>query len=294
MSTLREIKVLHIEPTDVCQARCPLCARETNTDFDPTQQHHVDMDQILTVFGRDRIAALDKMFMCGDYGDPAAGRYTIDIYRAFRDINPGITLGMNTNGGLRDQAWWRELAGLINRARDYVVFSIDGLADTNHIYRRGVDWGRLMANVETFISAGGNAQWDMLVYQHNQHQVDQCEQLAKHMGFGWFRAKVSRRPLRDPLQYPVGWTRPVPQSTSIQCHALDEQSVYIDSRGHLWPCCFLASALGLPPDWDEIQQSWTGPQPNPVCLNSCGKTRDRTVFLDQWQKNIALDQDKIA
>jgi len=25
MSTSRKIKVLHLEPTDVCQARCPLC-----------------------------------------------------------------------------------------------------------------------------------------------------------------------------------------------------------------------------------------------------------------------------
>ena len=28
----REIKVLHLESTDVCQAACPLCARETNVD----------------------------------------------------------------------------------------------------------------------------------------------------------------------------------------------------------------------------------------------------------------------
>ena len=295
MSKSREIKVLHLEPTDVCQARCPLCARETNLEFDPSIKHHLDMDQILAVFGHESIADLDKMFMCGDYGDPAAGHHTIDIYRAFRDINPGITLGMNTNGGLRDQAWWRELAGLMNQPRDYVVFSIDGLEDTNHVYRRGVTWQQLMTNAETFISAGGNAQWDMLVYQHNQHQVDQCEQLAKSMGFGWFRAKVSRRPLRDQLQYPVGWQKPVAQGNHIQCHALDEQSIYIDARGSVWPCCFLASKLGLPPNWDQIQQSWSSSQPNTVCLNSCGKCNHQTMFLDQWQKNIELNnQDKIA
>lgn len=291
----RKIKVLHIEPTDVCQARCPLCARETNLEFDPSIKHHLDMDQILAAFGAEHIANLNKMFMCGDYGDPAAGQHTIDIYRAFRDINHNITLGMNTNGGLRDPTWWRDLAELISRSRDYVVFSIDGLEDTNHVYRRGVDWHRLMTNVETFISAGGNAQWDMLVYQHNQHQVEQCEQLAKSLGFGWFRAKVSRRPLRDRLQYPVGWQKPIAHGTEIRCHALDEQSIYLDARGHVWPCCFLASKLGLPPDWDQIQQSWSSPQPNPVCLNSCGQSEHQTMFLDQWQKNIALNTpDKIA
>jgi len=29
MLNLRKLKVLHIEPTDVCQLACPLCARET-------------------------------------------------------------------------------------------------------------------------------------------------------------------------------------------------------------------------------------------------------------------------
>jgi hypothetical protein len=33
MLTLRNIKVLHLEPTDVCQAECPLCARETDKNF---------------------------------------------------------------------------------------------------------------------------------------------------------------------------------------------------------------------------------------------------------------------
>ena len=291
----RKIKVLHLEPTDVCQARCPLCSRETNPDFDPKIKHHLDMDQILAVFERDSIAALDKMFMCGDYGDPAAGRYTIDIYRAFRDINPDITLGMNTNGGLRDSDWWKDLAALTNQDRDYVVFSIDGLEDTNHVYRRGVSWEQLMTNVRTFISAGGNAQWDMLVYQHNQHQVEQCEQLAKTMGFTWFRAKVSRRPLADQLQYPVGWSRPVARGKDIVCHALDEQSIYIDCRGQVWPCCFLANQLGRPPDWDQIQQSWRSAQPNPVCVSACGRSQHQTMFLDQWQRNINLNnQDKIT
>jgi sulfatase maturation enzyme AslB (radical SAM superfamily) len=180
--------------------------------------------------------------------------------------------------------WWKALAGLINRPHDYVVFSIDGLEDTNHIYRRGVDWRRLMANVETFILAGGRAQWDMLVYRHNQHQVDQCEQMAKDMGFSVFRAKVSRRPLIDNLQYPVGWQKPFSHTTNIQCHALDEQSIYIDAQGRLWPCCFLANDLSSPPSFDQIQQSWTSSQPNATCSKSCGKSANQTMFLDQWQK----------
>ena len=85
---MRNIKVLHIEPTDVCQAACPGCLREINTDFNKNSKHHLTISKILQVFSDKKIKKLDKMFMCGVYGDPAAGFYTLDIYRYFRNINP--------------------------------------------------------------------------------------------------------------------------------------------------------------------------------------------------------------
>lgn len=282
---LRDIKVLHLEPTDVCQAACPLCARETDPDFRRDQSHHLDMYKIMQVFDADRIALLDKMFMCGNYGDPAAGKYTLNIYRKFRKLNPDIVLGMNTNGALRTPLWWGELANILNQPQDYVVFSIDGLSDTNGVYRKNVNWSKLMANAEAFIAAGGSAHWDMLVYKHNQHQVDQCEQLAKDMGFKWFRAKVSKRGFTDVLESPVGWKIPATGSTVVNCHALKEQSIYIDAQGRISPCCWLGSRQqNFITDFESVQASWTGLTPNTVCLSACGTTTESTRFNDQWQK----------
>ena len=151
---LRDIKVLHLEPTDVCQAACPLCARETDADFRKDLQHHLTMAQILKHVSVEQIQQLDKMFMCGNYGDPAAGKNTLDIYQNFRKINPDIVLGMNTNGGLQNTLWWHSIGQLLNKPQDYVVFSIDGLEDSNATYRRNVSWSKLMANAEAFIAAG--------------------------------------------------------------------------------------------------------------------------------------------
>jgi MoaA/NifB/PqqE/SkfB family radical SAM enzyme len=133
------------------------------------------------------IQKLDKMFMCGVYGDPAAGKHSMDIYQHFRNINPTITLGMNTSGSLQSPLWFSKLGKAFNLLYDYVVFSIDGLEDTNHIYRKNSNWNKIIENAQAFIDAGGSAHWDMLVYKHNQHQVDQCEQLAKDMGFTFCR-----------------------------------------------------------------------------------------------------------
>lgn len=286
---LNDVKVLHLESTDVCQAACALCARETDKDFRKDRQHHLDMNKITKVFDDAKIAALDKMFMCGNYGDPAAGKYTLDIYREFRKLNKDIVLGMNTNGGLQNTLWWFELGRIFNQPQDYVVFSIDGLEDTNPVYRKGVTWSRVMQNARAFIEAGGSAHWDMLVYKHNQHQVDEAEQLARDMGFKWFRAKVSKRGFTDRLEAPIGWLSPNVQGTKVDCHALKEQSVYIDAQGRMSPCCWLGSRQkDFVTDFEEVKNSWAGLQPNITCLNVCGTTDSGTSFTNQWQREVQL------
>lgn len=284
----RNIQVLHLEPTDVCQAACPACARETDPAFDKRVQHHLTPEQILQHISVADIKRLDKMFMCGNYGDPAAGKHTLEIYRWFRAINPDITLGMNTNGAIQNEDWWQALGELFNRRDDYVVFSIDGLQDTNHVYRRGVQWEKLLANVQAYVNTGASAHWDMLVYRHNEHQIDTCEKLASLMGFRWFRAKVSKRALVDGLERPVCWHWPQPQGRHILCHALQEQSFYIDAHGRSSPCCWLGSKLSnFVEDFETIQRSWHT-DPHPVCRQTCTQHHGQSVFDRQWQRETEL------
>jgi MoaA/NifB/PqqE/SkfB family radical SAM enzyme len=283
MLNLRDVKVLHLEPTDVCQAACALCARETDKNFRKDRQHHLTMDQILRVFDEEKIQQLDKMFMCGNYGDPAAGKHTLDIFQEFRRINPNIVLGMNTNGAIQTTFWWYELAKILNQPQDYVVFSIDGLESTNATYRRNVVWHKLMSNARSFVEAGGSAHWDMLVYRHNQHEVDACEQLAQDMGFTWFRAKVSKRGFTESLQFPSGWQPITVDSSIIECRALKEQSVYIDAQGNLSPCCWLGSR-----QQDFVTDVDTIPLQNIICSSTCGIGATGTAFDQQWQREVAL------
>jgi MoaA/NifB/PqqE/SkfB family radical SAM enzyme len=283
----RNIKVLHIEPTDVCQAKCPLCARETNIMFDKNLHHHLSFEQILSVFDQSKIANLDKMFMCGNYGDPAAGQHTLEIFQEFRKINPNITLGMNTNGGLQNQNWWKQLASILNQPKDYVVFSIDGLEDTNHIYRQNVSWDKLIKNAMTFITNGGSAHWDMLIYQHNEHQVDSAVELAKTLGFSWFKAKVSKRRLIGNLLYPIKWKRSDSIQGNINCIAIKDQSIYLDCQGHLHPCCW-QDQISSAADIQMLEDSWQSNNPDPTCKKICSSRNQTNNFNNQWQLELSL------
>jgi len=282
---LRKIKVLHLEPTDVCQAACPACARETDPKFRKDQKHNLTIGHIQRHFSDRRIKSLDKVFMCGNYGDPAAGAYTGDIYKWVRQLNPTVTLGMNTNGAIQNTFWWHEIGRLFNQPRDYVVFSIDGLEDTNSVYRKGVNWIKLMQNAQAFIEAGGSAHWDMLIYQHNEHQVDKCEQLARNMGFRWFRAKVSKRPLIGRLEWPRNYQA---QSFdgAIKCHAQQEKSAYIDARGNLSPCCWIGATQTDFVRSDSVVDFYK--KKHGICVETCSTDQSQTAFSNQWRKEIEL------
>ena len=236
-------------------------------------------------FSDRRIKSLDKVFMCGNYGDPAAGAYTGDIYKWVRQLNPTVTLGMNSNGAIQNTFWWHEIGRMFNQPRDYVVFSIDGLEDTNSVYRKGVSWTKLMQNSQAFIEAGGSAHWDMLIYQHNEHQVDECEQLARDMGFRWFRAKVSKRPLIGRLEWPRNYQAHSFEG-AIKCHAQQEKSAYIDARGNLSPCCWIGGTQTDFVRTDSVVDFYT--KKHATCVKTCSTDQSQTAFSNQWRKEIEL------
>jgi MoaA/NifB/PqqE/SkfB family radical SAM enzyme len=197
---------------------------------------------------------------------------------------------MNTNGGVQSTFFWHALGNLFNQSQDYCVFSIDGLEDTNFVYRKNVDWKKLMSNAEAFIAAGGSAHWDMLVYKHNQHQVEDCEKLARDMGFKWFRAKVSKRGFTERLEAPVNWQVPAAISNKIRCHAQEEKSMYIDAQGRVSACCWLGATQQnfVKDDLKTVKLTWKTDNPNLVCASACSVSKNQTVFEDQWQKEIEL------
>ena len=292
-------RTLHLELTTRCNAACPQCARmDPSTGY--AKDHELRLPQIQEMISPSFVQQLDKMFACGNFGDPAAARDCLPIYEWFRSANRNITLGMNTNGGLRTRFWWQDLAGIMSNKLDYVVFSIDGLEDTNHLYRRNVQWDLLMTNVEYYIAAGGVAHWDMLVFEHNQHQVDACRELARSMGFRRFRTKVSSRFTERPVAFlspPLGYQSNAPGVGNIRCHAAEERSLYISANGRILPCCFIgADVFRLSddmeryiqqPGYSDLVNSWIS-QPPAVCQHNCSQQHQGTRFHNQWQEDLSL------
>jgi MoaA/NifB/PqqE/SkfB family radical SAM enzyme len=194
MYKYEDIRSIHLEVTQNCQASCPMCDRNMNgKGVNP----HINLDELTIedckkIFLPEFISQLDTMYMCGNLGDPIIARDTLEIFTYFRDHNPKMWLSMNTNAGAKNTIWWHALAKTIGR-NGAVIFSVDGLKDTNHIYRQGVSWTNVERNIKAFIKAGGRARWDFLIFEHNQHQVEEAEALASKWGFEKFVAKKTGR-----------------------------------------------------------------------------------------------------
>ena len=190
--TTNNITSINAELTNFCNAACPMCARffiDGKLNKEKVNSMHTTLDFLQDKIGNEIIKNLRNFTSCGNYGDGSMNPECVEIYKWVKELNPKCTLLLHTNGGARNEAFW-ELLGKIGVN---VIFAIDGLSDTNHLYRRNVKWERLMSNVKAFIDAGGDATWDMLVFKHNQEQIDACKKLSEDMGFKNFVYKNSAR-----------------------------------------------------------------------------------------------------
>ncbi len=277
----KDIKTIHLEVTQNCQAACPMCDRNCNGQgVNP----HINLDELSLedckkIFSPKFIKQLDTMYMCGNLGDPIVARDTLEIFAYFREHNKNMWLSMNTNAGARDEVWWSNLATIFGRMGS-VIFSVDGLRDTNHLYRQGVNWNNVERSMDAFIEAGGRARWDFLIFEHNQHQVEEAEKLSKQKGFEKFTAKKTGRfitqdskkkeshqavdkkgkettQLRKPdkkyqnkalqkqdiIIKKYGSMDAYYDAAPIICKVKKENSLYITAEGLALPCCWTAGRM---------------------------------------------------
>lgn len=283
-----DVRMVHLEVTDKCNARCPQCGRNdrggpVHPDLPLTELSVEDVKRLLP---EDVCRQLRKVYMCGNFGDPTSAQDLLGVCEYLRACNPQMTVGVHTNGGARLPSWWSKLGAVLQKPC-YVRFAIDGLEDTNHIYRQRVNWKKLMANVGAFIAAGGNAEWDYIVFGHNEHQVEVAEALSKELGFSRFQAKKTQRfldrgelsivestPVKNDAGQIVGEIRPPRDpkwlneallmdvkrlaaqhgsfekyldKATIECKAARDKEIYISAEGLVFPCCWLAGGRYPPP-----------------------------------------------
>lgn len=260
-----------IELSDYCNSKCPACARFTDgrnglIASKSVDKHEITYNDFSSWFSPEFLQnKVSNLRINGQVGESTLCKDLLKIVRYIRKSNSNIPyFAISTNGGTNDKFWWYKLGKEFSRIKNSrVVFAIDGLEDTLSMYRINVDFNKVIENAKTFISAGGNAQWRMLTFEHNQHQIKDCENLSKSLGFSSFVVRptggfTSNDELKFTYRGEDKIIRPpsdqknvmkVPEvlsATEIECSASIDNAgdfvnrLTIDNRGVVHPCCFFS------------------------------------------------------
>ena len=142
---------------------------------------HWDMNVVLPNLELEKMTSLRYVKIEGDNGDALMHPDIFTLLDAIMVAPSKPNVKILTNGGMRNPKWWREF-GARYKNRLVVQFSIDGLSDTNSLYRVDIDHVRVLKNVQAFVQGGGEAIQRCLVFKHNQHQIAEIVSQARSLG----------------------------------------------------------------------------------------------------------------
>lgn len=266
MIAYEQIKDVHLEISTLCNASCPWCPRNFwgypyNGGY---PECNLSLAQSKKIFDLDFLLQLHSIRINGNFGDIVMNPEALDIIKYFRKSNPNLRIFVSTNGGARNKDFWTGLA----EQKVTVSFALDGLADTHHLYRQNTVFDRVLENAKTFITAGGEAIWKMIKFDHNVHQIAQCQQLSEQLGFAKFDLVNSTRntaPVFDKsgtLTHVLGnyqgekefeilfhkkrtdqvlledIAKDRKPCNQINCETVALKSIYIAANGEVSPCCY--------------------------------------------------------
>lgn len=307
-----KIEWIDVELTSFCNIRCKACLRETSKYREEfINKDLISLETIKEKFKKEDWPNLKRINFCGSVDEPISHPNFFDIIRYFADW--GIYINVATNGSLRTEKWWSDLASIMPLKNHNVTFGIDGVDSTSEIYRSGSKFKKVEKNFRAFIAAGGRAQWQFIVFDHNEHQLEEAKQRAKEEGFHNFKTIWSSRHDQKDVSHKKVERE---ENSCIDCKFQNEQRIFINHKGDVIPCCYLnnfaieyhsgrpassnnflemverhggSSAYSLydheikdivdGPVFKEIEDRWTSDDPLSRCVDRCKSNR-----RDIWDK----------
>jgi len=240
----------HVEPTSKCTLECPLCDRTWfYATFKKRNLHEINIDHLTKFIGNN-----SNVNLCGNNGDPIYHTRFHELCRKLK--NNHCKIHITTNGSSKTKKWWQEL-NLILDHNDKITFSIDGLEDTNHLYRKNAKWKSIMNAIGVFGQRRCKIEWKFIVFKHNQHQIKEAEELSASLKFDNFTVKHSDRWLGNKELMPdkefvdnrykqkekilFGSKYKIGMRPSCLINGSPRRQLYIDAEGDFYPCCWLGT-----------------------------------------------------
>lgn len=284
----------HIEVSSKCTLQCPRCARQevpaglVNTELDlEFFQRNFTPEFVL--------ANVEKITFCGDDGDPIYAHDLIDIIRYLKNIKP-VQIVIITNGSYKKPQWWTDLGTLLDSydSVHFSIDGYDNAS--NNLYRVNSDYDSIVTGIKTLrASSTCQIVWAAIAFRFNEDHLDSMREAARNLGVDRFQLTKSTKfgsvypsyGINDPLQPSVkfvssthrferevtaltesGSWQEIPLTNlklfnQTQSHngvtplcEIGNKGLYIDARGRLFPCCWVANRYNHNSDWQQIANNF--------------------------------------
>lgn len=268
------------ELNNICNLMCPQCGRNDIVDgklvFKKSAAALNNHDNSLETFKKvyNNIEyPIEKISFQGHVSENVASKDFLEICDFV--ISKGTRIHISTNGSLRSKKWWYELGKIFSlSSTSKCYFSLDGMGPELGIYRVGANYDKVIENAVAFIDGGGRAYWRMIIFKHNQHQIEDAKKEADRLGFYDFvTTHTNRRYLMNtPYEYKgktyvlenqdmfPEWNKRVEENKKyfedseleeISCKAINENQFYIDYTNKVWACYYIPNKnkLSHEQDW---------------------------------------------
>ena len=170
-----------LDPTNVCNLKCPVCPTTRAELLQPSGRIATEKFQELV----DRIAAHTYRLILYNWGEPFLHRQIISLITYAHQKRISTSISSNLNLLPREGAEALVLSGL-----DDLVVSCDGLSqETYQRYRVGGELAKVVTNLnairdakKTLGRSNPSIEFQFLVFQHNEHEVEQVYDFALRNG----------------------------------------------------------------------------------------------------------------
>ena len=280
----------HIEISSKCTLRCPRCARQEVPDS--LVNTELDLAFFKRNFTAEFILSnVEKITFCGDDGDPIYAHDLIPVIRYIKLIKP-VEIVIVTNGSHKKPSWWKELGSVLTEQDTVHFSIDGWNNESNNLYRVNADFDSILEGVSSLRSASRCCTiWAAIAFKFNEDHINEIVSRAQSYGFDAVQFTKSTKfgsiypnygvndPLEPSKKFVSGSHRferdvkllsarglnsqinetntalykSVKESNNVKplCE-IGNKGLYIDARGRLFPCCWVANRYSHNSEWQAI------------------------------------------
>lgn len=232
MWTNKTVEWIDVELTSFCNINCPGCFRQMKREKvdEILDKENLKLSDLKKWITKKEFPNLNLINFCGSIDEPTLHPEILEIVHHF---SPMTNINISTNGSTKTKSFWEKLGSY----KISTFFGIDGIDQKSlEKYRIGSNFKKIKQNWRSFIKFGGHATWQFIVFEHNEHLIDEAKQMAKDEGFENFRLIYSHRSDNKESK-----TIQKTKEQHIVCKYANQKRIFISHTGALLPCCFFNS-----------------------------------------------------